>query len=101
MMLIIGSPFIILFFTMEQLVRSEGAANVSMIGMILSVAINIVLDLLFIFVLKLGIMGVAAATILSNIMACIYFSYYMGKRANFLPYLFGIFHSKKLSLSIF
>ncbi|NRG26831.1 MATE family efflux transporter [Bacillus circulans] len=98
LMLIIGSPFIILFFTMEQLVRSEGAANVSMIGMILSVAINIVLDLLFIFVLKLGIMGVAAATILSNIMACIYFSYYMGKKSKFLTLSFREFSFEKTIL---
>lgn len=54
LMMLIGSPFVILFFTLENIVRSEGAAITSMVGMILSVVVNIVLDALVIFVFHWG-----------------------------------------------
>lgn len=38
--MLIGSPFVVLFFTLENIVRSEGAAITSMIGMLLSVVVN-------------------------------------------------------------
>lgn len=52
--MIVGSPFIVLFFTLENIVRSEGSAITSMVGMILSVVVNIILDALVIFVFHWG-----------------------------------------------
>lgn len=67
--MLMGSPFVILFFTLENIVRSEGSAMTSMTGMILSVVINIILDALFIFVFHWGVIGVASATVISNLVA--------------------------------
>lgn len=101
MVMIIGSPFVILFLTMEQIVRAEGAANVSMIGMILSVVVNILLDALFIFVLDAGVFGVAIATVLSYIVASVYFSYYMVKKSKFLSLSIKDFSiSKELIINV-
>jgi len=63
-MMLIGSPFVILFFTLENIVRSEGAAITSMIGMMLSVVVNIILDALVIFVFHWDVIGVASATVI-------------------------------------
>lgn len=82
--MLIGSPFVVLFFTMENIVRSEGAAITSMIGMILSVVVNIILDALVIFVFHLGVIGVASATVISNLVACVYFAYHMKCKSQFL-----------------
>jgi Na+-driven multidrug efflux pump len=50
----IGSPFVITHFTLSETVRGEGASTQSMIGMILSVVINIILDPIFIFLFGNG-----------------------------------------------
>lgn len=82
--MLIGSPFVVLFFTLENIVRSEGSAITSMIGMILSVVVNIALDALAIFVLHWGVTGVASATVVSNIVAGVFYAYHMGYKSSFL-----------------
>ena len=61
-------------FTMSGLLRAEGATKQAMIGTVLGSVINIILDPIFIFVLKMGIQGAAVATAIGNILA---FSYYI------------------------
>lgn len=82
--MLIGSPFVVLFFTLENMVRSEGAAITSMVGMILSVVVNIILDALVIFVFHWGVIGVASATVISNIAASVFYAFHMGYKSQFL-----------------
>lgn len=83
-MMLIGSPFVVLFFTLENIVRSEGAAITSMIGMMLSVVVNIILDALVIFVFHWGVIGVASATVVSNLAASAFYAWHMGYKSQFL-----------------
>ncbi|MCM3782214.1 MATE family efflux transporter [Neobacillus mesonae] len=96
--MLIGSPFIVLFFTLENIVRSEGAAITSMIGMILSVVVNIILDALVIFVFHFGIIGVASATVISNLVASVFYAYHMGYKSNFLTVSVKWFKANKVIL---
>ncbi|WP_040712859.1 MATE family efflux transporter [Paenibacillus curdlanolyticus] len=82
--MLIGSPIVVLFFTLENIVRAEGAAITSMTGMILSVVVNIILDALAIFVFDWGVTGVASATVISNLVAIVYYAYHMGNKSQFL-----------------
>ncbi|CAH1192023.1 Multidrug export protein MepA [Paenibacillus auburnensis] len=82
--MLIGSPFVVLFFTLENIVRSEGAAITSMIGMLLSVVVNIILDALVIFVFHWDVIGVASATVISNLVASAYYTYHIGYKSRFL-----------------
>ncbi|MFD3204051.1 MATE family efflux transporter [Bacillus sp. LR_5] len=84
MVMLIGSPFVVLFFTLENIVRSEGSAITSMIGMILSVVVNIMLDALVIFVCHWGVIGVASATVISNLAASSFYAFHMGYKSQFL-----------------
>lgn len=84
MVMLLGSPAVILFFTLENIVRSEGSAITSMIGMMLSVLVNIILDALVIFVFHWEVIGVASATIVSTIVACIFYIIYMKNKSQFL-----------------
>ncbi|GIP18350.1 multidrug efflux MATE transporter MepA [Paenibacillus montaniterrae] len=84
LIMLIGSPFVVLFFTLENIVRSEGAAITSMIGMILSVVVNIILDALVIFVFHWDVMGVASATVISNLIASVFYAFHMGYKSQFL-----------------
>ena len=82
--MLIGSPFVILFFTLENIVRSEGSAITSMIGMMLSVVVNIILDALFIFVFHWGVIGVASATVISNMVASAFYAFHISYKSPFL-----------------
>ncbi len=78
----IGSPFVIANFTLAQTVRGEGAATESMIGMIISVAVNIILDPVFIFLFKMDVLGASIATVLGNVCAVIYYIYYLKEKSS-------------------
>ncbi len=97
--MLIGSPVVVLFFTLENIVRSEGSAITSMVGMILSVVVNIVLDALAIFVLHWGVIGVATATVLSNLVACAFYTHHLGLKSSFLTVSIRWFKISKEILS--
>lgn len=86
LVMILGAPFFILNFSLEQIVRSEGAAVVSMIGMFVSVIINLALDPLFIFVFHWGVPGVAVATLIGNMGAVIYYAMYIVRKSELLTF---------------
>ncbi|WP_123042532.1 MATE family efflux transporter [Cohnella candidum] len=97
--MLIGSPFVVLFFTLENIVRSEGAAVTSMSGMILSVVVNIILDALVIFVFRWGVIGVASATVISNLVASLFYVFHMRYKSPFLTVSVKWFKATKDILS--
>ena len=64
--ILLGSIFTMGNYTFGQLLRAEGSAKFSIIGMVLGTVVNIILDPIFIFVLGMEIRGAAIATILGN-----------------------------------
>ncbi|MFP4106132.1 MAG: MATE family efflux transporter [Phycisphaerae bacterium] len=64
--IVIGAPLFMLLVGGNNLVRAEGAANVSMTVMLISAGLNIVLDPIFIFWLDMGIAGAAWATVIAQ-----------------------------------
>lgn len=69
----LGAPFIILTLIPTNQLRTEGLANIAMIGSIVGSVVNIVLDPVFIFGLEMGAGGAAIATVLGNIVTDIIF----------------------------
>ena len=61
------------------IIRSEGAAKESMIGMTLGSIVNIVLDPICILYFNMGVQGAALATIVGAVCACLYFVWYLLK----------------------
>ncbi|MBI9109337.1 MAG: MATE family efflux transporter [Spirochaetales bacterium] len=59
--------------TFGGLIRSEGATDKAMKGMIIGIGLNIILDPIMIFVLDMGVAGAAWATAIGNFIGCIYF----------------------------
>jgi putative MATE family efflux protein len=64
--IILGSSAQITNMTLNNLLRAEGSAKNSMIGMATGAILNIILDPIFIFTIGLGIKGAAIATTLSQ-----------------------------------
>lgn len=79
--LFLVSPFIICNFTVEQMVRAEGAAKESMIGMIINTAVNLIFDVLFILILQLNVVGAALSFGLSNLSSLAYYLWHLQKRS--------------------
>lgn len=78
----IGAPFMCCSYVMNNALRAEGKASLSMIGLSAGGIINIVLDPIFIFLFGLGTAGAAIATIISQFMSfLILLSFYLRKRA--------------------
>jgi putative MATE family efflux protein len=69
--ILLGTVFTMLNMTMNNLLRAEGSASLSMIGMIAGSILNIILDPIFIFVFDMGIAGAAIATTLSRMVTTI------------------------------
>ena len=62
-------PVVLISSVPSDLLRAEGKAMLMMASMVSSALLNIALDALFIFVLDMGVEGVAYATILSQVFA--------------------------------
>ncbi len=71
--LAMGAPFMVLCLTLGNIVRSDGNAQIAMIGMIISTVTNILLDPVFIFYFDFGVQGAAMATVVANSLAVAYF----------------------------
>jgi putative MATE family efflux protein len=93
----LGSPFVVVAIMASNLIRGEGAAKTSMIGMVIGQIANIVLDPIFIlhsgdklfgismpFGLDMGVAGAAIATVIGNILSVLYFLIYFLKGKSIL-----------------
>ena len=85
----LGAPIIVAAITVANLIRGEGAAKESMIGMVIGQLTNIVLDPIFIlgkgerlfffnlpFGFDMGVAGAAIATVLGNVVSVLFFVAY-------------------------
>ena len=63
---LLAAPFMAANFVMNQCLRSEGSATLSMVGMGIGGVLNIVLDPIFIFGLDMGVAGASLATAISK-----------------------------------
>lgn len=70
--MIAGIPFISFAMMSNNIIRAEGNAKFAMYTMLLSAAINLILDPIFIFVLDWGIKGAAYASVIAQFSATVY-----------------------------
>ena len=78
--IILGSPFMIIYSSLSSIIRADGSPKYSMIILVIGALINIVLDPIFIFVFNMGVKGGALATIIGQ----------------FISFLIAIIYLKKL-----
>lgn len=79
---LLAAPFMASNFVMNQCLRSEGSATLSMIGMGLGGILNCVLDPIFIFGLNMGVAGASLATALSKLVSFVILIFpYVTKRS--------------------
>lgn len=84
--IVIGIPFFMFGNAMNSIIRADGSPQFAMISTLIGCVINVILDPIAIFVLDLGMMGAAVATITGQIVTAILAVYYL-------------FHTKSFRLS--
>lgn len=67
--ILIAAPFMCMAFVLNSILRAEGQALYSMIGMSAGGILNLILDPIFIFVLHRGIAGAAIATMIGQLVS--------------------------------
>ena len=90
---LLAAPFMASNFVMNQCLRSEGSATLSMIGMGIGGVLNCILDPIFIFALDMGVAGASLATAISKLVSFVILIFpYITRRSvlrlsirNFIP----------------
>ena len=79
--LLIAAPFMCMSFVLNNVLRAEGKAVLSMVGLVVGAVVNVALDPLLIFSAGLGIRGAAIATCISQLLsfAILMFMFLSGK----------------------
>ena len=85
--ILIGAPFMIAQFVINNQLRYQGSAAYAMIGLLAGAIINIGLDPLLMFVFDLGVAGAAIATV-------------SGQAISFVVLLIGSMHGENIHLKL-
>ena len=73
----VGMPFYMFGQAMNPIIRSDGSPRFAMVSTLAGAVVNIILDPIFIFVFKWGMMGAALATILGQILTAVLAIWYL------------------------
>ncbi len=77
----IGTIFVQLTLGMNAFISAQGFAKTAMLSVLIGAVCNIVLDPIFIFGLHMGVRGAALATILSQMVSCVWVLWFLcGKK---------------------
>ncbi len=80
----LGAIPIVVSIAMSNLVKGEGAARASMLGMMIGTVVNIVLDPLMILAMGMGVKGAAIATSIGNLVSMVFYFGYLRFRKTML-----------------
>lgn len=78
-----GVFFIFLYSSISSVIKSSGKENISLCFIIIASIINIILDFLFVYILKLSVKGAAFATVISQALSFLLSLYFIRKNIVF------------------
>lgn len=73
----LGIPVYVFGQAMNPVIRSDGSPRFAMVSTVAGAVVNIILDPIFIFVFKWGMMGAAVATVLGQLLTAAMAVYYL------------------------
>lgn len=73
----LGIPFYMFGQAINPIIRADGSPKFAMLSIVAGAITNLILDPIFIFIFKWGMMGAAVATVLGQIITTIFAIYYL------------------------
>ena len=95
--ILIGVPFLTWAMMSNNVIRAQGRPKIAMLVMVIPAILNIILDPIFIIVLKMGLAGAAWATTISYFISASYALYFFLKGDSEINFVFKYF---KLELGL-
>ena len=80
----LGFIFPLLYSLYSGMIRALGDSRTTLYALIISSLLNVVLDLLFVPVFKMGIRGAALATVMAQAVSAAYMIIYIGRKMEFM-----------------
>ena len=81
----LGIPFYMFGQAMNPVIRADGNPKFAMISTLAGAVVNIILDPIFIFCFKWGMMGAAVATVLGQVVTAVLAIWYLGNMKTIRP----------------
>lgn len=73
----IGIPFYVFGQAMNPVIRSDGSPKFAMVSTLLGAVVNLILDPIFIYLFKWGMMGAAVATVIGQLLTAVLAIWYL------------------------
>ena len=73
----LGVPFYMFGQAMNPIIRSDGSPKFAMVSTVMGAVLNIILDPIFIYVFKWGMMGAAIATVIGQVATAVLAAWYL------------------------
>ncbi len=80
--ILLAAPFNILGVALSNFARTDGNPMLSMYSLVAGAVLNIILDPIFIFIFKWGVMGAALATAISQVVTAVILLWYFARHSN-------------------
>ena len=78
---LLGSSFVMISLGMNPYINAMGDSRIGMCTILIGAVINLILDPVFIFLLRLGVRGAAVATVISQFCSTVWVLAYLTRRA--------------------
>lgn len=85
----VGIPFLAIYNVYSAMLRAIGNSKAPFFAVLLSSVVNVLLDILFVAVMRWGVSGAAAATVISQIAMTVFIIIYSVKKHKLLHFRFG------------
>ena len=81
----LGIPFYMFGQSMNPIIRADGSPKFAMVSTLSGALINVILDPIFIFIFKWGMMGAATATVIGQVVTAVLAAWYLLRAKNIKP----------------
>ena len=75
--IVLGIPFYVFGQAMNPVIRADGSPRFAMVSTLAGAVVNLILDPVFIYVFRLGMMGAAVATVLGQVLTAVLAVWYL------------------------
>ncbi len=84
--ILLGVPFLAVYNVYSAILRGVGDSRAPFLSVLFSSVLNVILDVLAVYILRWGVMGAAVATVLSQILMTLFIVVYAVRKYDFLRY---------------